>query len=90
MDRPFREVHELYKILYQRAEAQAAAEEERKKKEAEEEQAKRKAEASRGIKPPQLIRQPPPDAIQIKNNSTVPEPSPLEVDALEEALEDLI
>ena len=89
MDRPFREVHELYKILYQRAEAQAAAEEAKKKEEAEKEKAKRNAEVSRGARPPQIVRQPPSDAIEIKN-STVPEPSPLEVEALEDALEDLI
>ena len=87
MDRPFREVHELYKILYQRAEAQQKAEEERKKKEEEEERRRRRAESPKGISQPHYIKQQPSD---VNNTSTIPEPSPLEAEALEDALEELI
>ena len=81
MDRPFREVHELYKILYQRAEAQQKAEEERQKKEQEEEN-KRK----RQVGPtPQYSKQQPPDAI-----NTMPTPSPLEMEALEDMFEEIM
>lgn len=76
MDRPFREVHELYKILYQRAEAQQKEAEEREKKEKEEEEKRRK----NGPK-----RQQPTDA-----TSAIPTPSPLEMEALEEMFEDIM
>lgn len=79
MDRPFRELHELYKILYQRAEAQQKAEEERAK-EAEEAERIRKENSSRDIPMKSL----PSDA------STIPTPSPLEAEALENALEELL
>lgn len=85
MDRPFREVHELYKILYERAEAQQAAEKARQEKEAEEERKKRQADKS---KPPQFVRQPPSDAITSK--STITEPSPFELEALEDVLEEIL
>lgn len=78
MDRPFREVHELYKILYQRAEAQQKAEEELQKKEQEEEK-KRQSQSGQNSK------QQPSDAID-----TMPTPSPLEMEALEEMFEDIM
>jgi hypothetical protein len=77
MDRPFREVHELYKILYQRAEAQQKEAEEREKKEKEEEQKKHQKNGSN--------KQQPTDA-----SSTIPTPSPLEMEALEEMFEDMM
>lgn len=79
MDRPFRELHELYKILYQRAEAQQKAEEERAK-EADESERTRKTNSSRDMPMKSL----PSDA------STIPTPSPLEAEALENALEELL
>ena len=84
MDRPFREVHELYKILYQRAEAQKAAEDKRKK---EEEAKKRAADSNRMMPmPPRPYR-----STDVSNNQEViSQPSPLEAEALEEAFEDLI
>ena len=89
MDRPFREVHELYKILYQRAEAQQEAEKARREKEEEEQRNKREANRPKGISSPQPIRQMPSD-VKLPDNSTIPEPSPLEIDALEDALEELM
>ena len=88
MDRPFRELHELYKILYERAEAQQEAEKARKEKEAEEERKRRESEKARGIRAPQYIRELPPDAITTE--STIPQPSPLEMEALEDALEEMM
>ena len=76
MDRPFREVHELYKILYQRAEAQQKEAEEREKKEKEEEKKRQKGSPNKQ----QLT-----DA-----TSTIPTPSPLEMEALEEMFEDMM
>lgn len=79
MDRPFREVHELYKILYQRAEAQQKEAEEREKKEKEEEKKRQRQNGQNNV------RQQPPDAA-----STIPTPSPLEMEALEEMFEDMM
>ena len=86
MDRPFRELHELYKILFERAEAQKTAEEERRAQEEKDAAEKEKAEVARGAKLPQIRRAPPPDAVTSPNNLT---PSPLEAEALEEAFEEL-
>jgi len=87
MDRPFREVHELYKILYQRAEAQQEAEKARKEKEEEEARKQREANRPKGINSYRLSDNKPSDAT---NNSTMPEPSPLEMEALEEAFEEIL
>lgn len=87
MDRPFRELHELYKILFERAEAQKKAEEERKAREEKEAAEKEKAEIARGGRLPQIRRAPPPDAAKSSPNDLTP--SPLEAEALEEALEEL-
>ena len=87
MDRPFRELHELYKILFERAEADKKRREEEEAKAKEEEERKRQSEINRGIRPPQLNRMPPPDAK--RNPSDVQTPSPLEAEALEDALEEM-
>lgn len=71
MDRPFRELHELYKILFERAEA---------------EKQKERMQMYQG-RGPQLNRMPPPDAK--RNPSDVSTPSPLEAEALEDALEEM-
>lgn len=71
MDRPFNEIHEIYRILYLRSEAQKKAEEEREKKE------KDKA------------KQPPSKKLTDVNRS-IPEPSPLEAEMIEDALEELM
>lgn len=88
MDRPFRELHELYKILYERAEAQRKADEEKRKREEEEERAKEKSEVERGIRHPQIHREPPPDAIRTTSDDNIM-PSPYEAEALEEAFEEM-
>ena len=85
MDRPFRELHELYKILYERAEAQQEAEKARKEKEAEEERKRQQANRPKGINSGPYSREPLSDA-----PSTIPEPSPLELEALEDALEEMM
>lgn len=87
MDRPFRELHELYKILFDRAEAEKRRREEEEAKAKEEEERKRQSEINRGIKP-KLNRMPPPDAIR-NNPSDIQTPSPLEAEALEDALEEM-
>ena len=87
MDRPFREVHELYKILYQRAEAQQEAEKARKEKEEEEARREREANRPKGINSYRLSDNKPSDA---SNNSTMPEPSPFEMEALEDAFEEML
>ena len=82
MDRPFNELHELYRIVYLRAEAQAKAEKERQEKEE-----KEKANGKGGPKYPQINRQPPTDVNNQPNqNQTI---SPLAAEAMEEAFEDL-
>lgn len=86
MDRPFREIHELYKILYERAQAQQEAEKVRKEKEEEEARRQAQRKGPSGFSP--TYRQLPTDAIQ--NNSTITEPSPFEAEALEDALEELM
>lgn len=84
MNRPYREIHELYKILFERAEAQQAAEKARQEKEAEEEKKRIEANRPKGIKSNQYVNDTLPDA------STIQQPSPLELEALEEALEDMM
>lgn len=79
-------MHELYRILYIRAEAQAKADEERKKKE--EEEAKRKERANRPRGYPPGYRQRPADVNKSKE-ADMPTPSPLEAEVLEDALEEL-
>ena len=80
MDRPFREIHELYKLLYERALAQQKAEEERKK-----EEEKKEREAAR--KGPPQRRYPSTD---VNNKPTpMPTPSPYEMEMLEDAMEEL-
>lgn len=85
MDRPFRELHEYYKIFLQRAEAQKKAEEEQRKKE--EEEQRRKNKQSFSGRSPQYM--PPTDANN-SSSTTMPEPSPMQAELLEEALEELM
>ena len=70
MDRPFNEIHEIYRILYLRSEAQKKAEEEREK-----EEKKNKKH---------------PTQKSLTDVNTVPELSPLEAEAMEDALEELM
>ena len=71
MDRPFNEIHEIYRILYLRSEAQKKAEEEREK----EEEKKNKKH---------------PTQKSLTDVNAVPELSPLEAEAMEDALEELM
>lgn len=75
MDRPFNEIHEIYRILYLRSEAQKKAEEEREKEEREKEEKKNKKH---------------PTQKSLTDVNTVPELSPLEAEAMEDALEELM
>lgn len=80
MDRPFNELHELYRIVYLRAEAQAKAEKERQ-----EQEERDKKYGKGGPKHPQINRQPPADVNQPSQNYI----SPLAAEEMEDALEDL-
>lgn len=81
MDRPFNELHELYRIVYLRAEAQAKAEKERQEKEERE-----KKQGKGGPPHPQINRKPPTD---VNNNMPDLNLSPLAAEEMEDALEDL-
>ena len=81
MDRPFREVHELYKILYERAEAQQKAEEERRKKE--EEEQRREQQRNKGLPANRKLADVPPPS------TPSCEPSPMEAEAIEDMLEEI-
>lgn len=88
MDRPFRELHELYRLLFLRAQEQAAAE----KAKQEEEERKKNNEQKRpkppGINYPQgYSRARLADATR-KNSVSMP--SAYEAEVLEDALEDLV
>ena len=80
MDRPFNELHELYRIVYLRAEAQAKAEKERQEKEERE-----KGQKKGGPPYQQINRQPPTDV----NNMPDLNLSPMAAEEMEDALEDL-
>lgn len=89
MDRPFREIHELYKIVYERAEAQAAVEAARKAEEEEKRKNEERSNISRGAAKPQIHRQPPPDA-KIESYNSIPVPSPLAASEIEDAIEEML
>lgn len=82
MDRPFNELHEIYRIVYLRAEAQAKAEKERQEKE------EREKKGKNGPKYPQINRLPPTDVTQTSHNQNSIS-SPLAAEAMEDALEEL-
>ena len=71
MDRPFNEIHEIYRILYLRSETQKKIEEEREKNE-------------------NKNKQQPTQQKSLTDVNNIPEPSPLEIEAMEDAFEDLI
>lgn len=85
---PFNEIHELYKIVYDKAEARAKEEEEKAKREREEEERKKQSErTAKGM--PQLIKRnpvPTDGSNNKKSNST----SSFSSDDLEDAFEELI
>lgn len=83
MDRPFRELHEIYRIVYLKAEKQAQDEEKRKAKEAEEK--KKEQERSRGSHP--MYQNRPTDVMPTNQMDTL---SPAQAEALEDALEDIM
>lgn len=85
---PFRELHELYKIVYDKAEAHAKAEKEREEKERQQKEEEEREERRKKGLPPQLRREPPPDAKKIAKPST-PTPSPYEAEELEEMFEEM-
>lgn len=89
MDLPFRELHEYYRIVYERAEARAKAEKEREEEEKRKKQKEEEEERRRKGLPPLLRRQPPPDA-KIAKQDNIPVPSPYDAEDLEEALEEMV
>ena len=89
MECPFREVHELYRIVYEKAEAQAKAEQERQENERkQQEEQERQERIKRGLPPP-IRREPSSDVKQAAKPNT-PVPSPYEAEQLEEMFEDMI
>ena len=91
MDRPFRELHEYYKLVYDRAEAHAKAEKERAEREAKQREEEENAERRKKGLPPLSRRAAPPDAKRIDTaNDETPPMSSLEADMYEEAMEDLV
>ena len=89
MDLPFRDVHEYYRIVFLRSEAQRAAQKEREEMEEKERKEQERKERAMG-KAPQIRRAPPPDAVKIKNKDAIPNPTPMEAEALNDAFEDLL
>ncbi len=87
MECPFRELHEFYKIVYDRAEAHAKAEKEREEEERRQREEEERAERTRKGLPPQIRREPPSDAKRIKPNAPIL--SPYEADNLEEMIEEM-
>lgn len=91
---PFWQVHELYKIVVERAEAQKKAEEERIHKEKEEEERQKREEARKAGRP---YRPSPPERPVTQNsvpvdesNNNMPTPSPaVSTDDMEEFFEEL-
>ena len=85
---PFWQVHELYKIVVERAEAQQKAEEERQRKEKEEERRQKEAEARKAGRPykplPELQQ-----SVPVDESNNMPTPSPISSDDLEEFFEEL-
>lgn len=80
MDRPFNELHEIYRIVYLRAEAQAKAEKERQEKE------EREKKAKNGPKYPQINRLPPTDVSKTSHNQSS---TSLAAGDMEDVLEEL-
>lgn len=90
---PFWQVHELYKIVVERAEAQRKAEEERQRKEKEEQERQAREEARKAGRP---YRPPPssnnrPNSVPVdESNNNMPSPSPsISNDDMEEFFEEL-
>lgn len=91
MDRPFRELHEYYKLAYDRAEARAKAEKERVEREAKQREEEENAERRKKGLPPLIKRAAPPDAKEIiQTNSETQPMSSLDADMYEEAMEELV
>ena len=101
MDRPFQELHELYRLIYLKAEVDAKIQKEREEKEKKEaEEAERKKKADRGLSPGMMS--PSQYAMRVKKQKPSPTdvndkpqtdtsytPSPLEVEALADMMEEL-
>lgn len=90
MDRPFRELHELYRILFLKAEAQAKKDKEEEEKKKQDEEDERKNNRPKGISQPMYYK-PKQDKqlADVKQQNDFSAPSPLEAEALEDALEEL-
>lgn len=89
MDRPFREIHELYRIVFLRAKEQEEKEKQRQEEEEKERQAKDQSDIRRGAIHPHIRREPPSDAATVKKDKSLTPSSQLEIEALEDAFEEL-
>lgn len=88
MDRPFRELHELYRILFLRAEAQAKKDKEEAEKKEREQKEEEQKNRPKGISQPMYYK-PDRQLTDVKQQNDLSAPSPLEAEALEDALEEL-
>lgn len=87
MDRPFKELHEIYRIVYLKAEKQAQAEEERKAKEAEEKKKKERERSMGSLPSNPMYQNRPTDVMPTNQMDTL---SPAQAEALQDALEDIM
>lgn len=86
-DRPFREVHELYRIVYLKAQAEAEREKQRQAEEEEKRKQEEKANRPRGI--PNLPKPYKPNSKQPTDDISQHTMSPLEAEELQDMLEDM-
>lgn len=91
MDRPFRELHEYYRIVYERAEAHAKAEKERAEQEEKQREEEENAERRKKGLPPLTRREQPSDASLLPNSKQGQiHMSSLEAEMYEDTLEELV
>lgn len=98
MERPFRELHELFRIVYKRSEAQAEAERKRQEEEAkkakEEEARNRNANRPRGFEVASMMQNLNKKPTDVQEDTTPPDyqvaaSAPFDMDDIEEAFEEM-
>lgn len=88
MECPFRELHEFYKIVYDRAEARAKAEAEREEEERKQKEKEEAEERRRKGLAPQIYRAPPSSDVSKEKKPNAPVLSPY-ADDFEDILEEI-
>lgn len=89
MDRPFRDLHAIYRIIFLKAEAQAKKDKEDAEAKAKAEEEERRKNAPKGISQPMYYK-PNQQLTDVKQQSDLSTPSPLEAEMLNDALEELV